>query len=42
MTNPNTRLGGVKQELSIFKSKLSSSFEKLENSINIKFSDINT
>lgn len=42
MTNPNTRLGGVKQELSIFKSKLSSSFKKLENSINIKFSDINT
>ena len=29
------------QELSVFKSKFSSSFEKLKDSITVKFSDIN-
>ena len=33
MAEPNTRLSGVKQELPIFKSEFSSSFEKLKDSI---------
>ena len=41
MAEPNTRSSGVKQELSIFKSEFSSSFEKLKDSITAKFSDIN-
>ena len=41
MAEPNTRLSGVKHELSIFKSEFSSSFEKLKDSITVKFSDIN-
>ena len=41
MAEPNTRLSGVKKELSVFKSKFSSSFEKLKDSITVKFSDIN-
>ena len=41
MAEPNTRPSGVKQELSIFKSEFSSSFEKLKDSITAKFSDIN-
>ena len=41
MAEPNTRLSGVKQELSVFKSEFSSSFEKLKDSITVKFSDIN-
>ena len=41
MAEPNTRLRGVKHELSIFKSEFSSSFEKLKDSITVKFSDIN-
>ena len=32
----------MKQELSVSKSEFSSSFEKLKDSINIKFSDIDT
>ena len=40
MAEPNTRLSGVKQELSVFKSEFSSSFEKLKDSITSKFSDI--
>ena len=40
MAEPNTRLSGVKQELSVFKSEFSSSFEKLKDSITCKFSDI--
>ena len=40
MAEPNTRLSGVKQELSVFKSEFSSSFEK-KDSITVKFSDIN-
>ena len=40
-TRPNTRLSGVKQELSVSKSEFSSSFEKLKDSITVKFSDIN-
>ena len=42
MVEPNTRLSEVKQEISVFKSEFSSSFEKLKDSINAKFSDINT
>ena len=42
MAEPNTRLSGVKQELSVFKTEFSSSFEKLKDSITVKFSDINT
>ena len=38
MAKPNPTLSGVKQELSVFKSEISSSFEKLKE----KFSDINT
>ena len=41
MAEPNTRPSGVKQELSVFKSEFSSSFEKLKDSITVKFSDIN-
>ena len=41
MAEPNTRPSGMKQELSIFKSEFSSSFEKLKDSITAKFSDIN-
>ena len=41
MAEPNTRLSGVKQELSLFKSEFSSSFEKLKDNITVKFSDIN-
>ena len=41
MAEPNTNLSGVKQELSVFKSAFSSSFEKLKDSIIVKFSDIN-
>ena len=41
MAEPNTRLSRVKHELSIFKSEFSSSFEKLKDSITVKFSDIN-
>ena len=41
MAEPNTRLSGVKQELPIFKSEFSSSFEKLKDSITAKFPDIN-
>ena len=40
-TRPNTRLSAVKQELSVSKSEFSSSFEKLKDSITVKFSDIN-
>ena len=40
MAEPNTRLSGVKQELSVFKSEFSSSFEKLKDSITVKFSNI--
>ena len=31
----------MKQELSVFKTEFSSSFEKLKDSITVKFSDIN-
>ena len=41
MAEPNTRLSGVKQELLVFKSEFSSSFEKLKDIITVKFSDIN-
>ena len=41
MAEPNARLSGVKQELSVFKSEFSSSFEKLKDSITVQFSDIN-
>ena len=41
MAEPNARLSGVKQELSIFKFDFSSSFEKLRDSVIVKFSDIN-
>ena len=40
MAESNTRLSGVKQELSVFKPELSS-FEKLKDSITIKCSNIN-
>ena len=40
MAEPYTRLSGVKQEQSIFKSEFSSSFKKLKES-KPKFSDIN-
>ena len=42
MAQSNTRLNGVKQELSVFKSEFSSSFKNLKDSIDIKFPDINT
>ena len=41
MAEPNTRPSGVRQELSVFKTEFSSSFEKLKGSITAKFSDIN-
>ena len=41
MAEPNARLGGVKQELSVFKYEFSSFFEKLKDSITVKFSNIN-
>ena len=41
MAEPNTRLSGAKQELTVFKSEFSSSFEKLKDSITVKFSNIN-
>ena len=41
MVEPNTRLSGVKKELSVSKSEFSSSFEKLKDSITVKFPDIN-
>ena len=41
MTEPNTRLSGVKQELSAFKSKFSFPFEKLKDILTVKLSDIN-
>ena len=41
MAEPNTRLSGVKEELSVFKSEFGSSFEKLKGSLTVKFSDIN-
>ena len=41
MVEPNTRLSGVKQELPVLKTEFSSSFEKLKDSITVKFSDIN-
>ena len=41
MAEPNTRLSGVKQELSVFKSEFSSSFENLKDIITVKFPDIN-
>ena len=40
MAEPNRRLIGVKQELTVSKSEFSSFFEKLEDSITVKFSDI--
>ena len=40
MAESNTRLSGVKQELSVFKPELSS-FEKLKDSITVKCSNIN-
>ena len=41
MAEPNARLSGVKQELPIFKFDFSSSFEKLRDSVIVKFSDVN-
>ena len=41
MAEPNARISGAKQELTVFKSKFSCSFEKLKDSITAKFSDIN-
>ena len=41
MPEPNTRLSGVNQGLSIFKSEFSFSFEKLKDSITATLSDIN-
>ena len=41
MAEPNTKLSGVKEEPSVFKTEFSSSFEKLKDSITVKFSDIN-
>ena len=41
MAEPNTRLSGVKQEVPVFKTEFSSSFQKLKDSITVKFSDIN-
>ena len=37
MAEPNVRLSGMKQELSVFKSEFSSSFEKLKDSIILNF-----
>ena len=41
MAEPNARLSGVKQELPVFKSEFSSSFEKLKDGITVKFSYVN-
>ena len=41
MAETNTRLSGMKHELSVFKSEFSSSFEKLKDTIAFKCSDIN-
>ena len=41
MAEPNIRPSGVKQELPAFKTEFSSSFQKLKDSITVKFSDIN-
>ena len=41
MAEPNTRLSGVKQEVPVFKTEFSSSFQKLKDSITVKFSDMN-
>ena len=41
MTEPNTRLSGVKKELSVFKSEFSFPFEKLKDILTVKISDIN-
>ena len=41
MAEPNTKPSGVKQELSVFKSEFISSFEKLKDSITVRFSVIN-
>ena len=41
MAEPNTALSEVKQELTVFKSEFSSSFEKLKDSITVKFFYIN-
>ena len=41
MAEPNTRLSGAKQELTVFKAEFSSSFQKLKDSITVKFSNIN-
>ena len=41
MAEPNTRLSGAKHELTVFKAEFSSSFEKLKDSITVKFSNIN-
>ena len=39
LAQPNTKLSGVEQEVSVF--EFSSSFENLKDSITIKFSNIN-
>ena len=41
MAEPNTRLSGVKKELSVFKSEFSFPFEKLKDILTVKISDIN-
>ena len=41
MAEPNTKISGVKHELSVFKSEFSSSCKKMKDSITVKFSDIN-
>ena len=41
IAEPYTRLSGVKQKLSVFKSEFISSFEKLKDSITVRFSVIN-
>ena len=41
MAEPNTKLSGTKQELSVSKSEFISSFEKLKDSITVRFSVIN-
>ena len=41
MTESNTRLSRMRQQLYVFKSEFSSSFEKSKDSTTIKISDIN-
>ena len=41
IAEPYTRLSGVKQKLPVFKSEFISSFEKLKDSITVRFSVIN-